>query len=86
MEFTSAGFGNKFREWCNEADLPQCSSHGLRKAMATRLAENRATTQEIMSVLGHRSVSEVERYTKEANKPKLADSGMAKLRSSNEEH
>jgi len=29
--FTSNGFGNKFREWCNEAGLPHCSAHGLRK-------------------------------------------------------
>jgi integrase len=31
--FSPAGFGNAFREWCNEAGLPKrCSSHGLRKA------------------------------------------------------
>jgi integrase/recombinase XerD len=84
--FTAAGFGNKFREWCNAADLPQCSSHGLRKATATRLAERGASSQEIMSITGHRSLSEVERYTRAADKPKLADSGMAKFGSSNEEH
>ena len=37
--FSSAGFGNVFREWCNEADMPKrCSSHGLRKAACRRLA------------------------------------------------
>src|SRR5262249_57632 len=36
--FTRAGFGNWFRDRCNEAGLPQCSAHGLRKAAATRLA------------------------------------------------
>ena len=30
--FTSAGFGNWFRDRCDEAGLPQCSFHGLRKA------------------------------------------------------
>src|SRR5262249_3203215 len=30
--FTAAGFGNKFREYCDEAGLAQCSAHGLRKA------------------------------------------------------
>jgi hypothetical protein len=30
--FSSAGFGNVFREWCDEADLPKHRpSHGLRK-------------------------------------------------------
>jgi integrase len=24
------GLGNKMREWCNAADLPECTSHGLR--------------------------------------------------------
>src|SRR5262249_36789155 len=31
--FSPAGFGNLFREWCEEAGLPRrCSAHGLRKA------------------------------------------------------
>ena len=29
--FTDAGFGNKFRDWCDQANLPHCSAHGLRK-------------------------------------------------------
>lgn len=37
--FTANGFGNRFRKWCNEAGLPHCSAHGLRKAAAARLAE-----------------------------------------------
>jgi integrase len=35
--FTANGFGNRFRKWCNEAGLPHCSAHGLRKAAAARL-------------------------------------------------
>ena len=37
--FAEAGFGNWMRERCNAAGLPECSSHGLRKAIARRLAE-----------------------------------------------
>jgi hypothetical protein len=38
--FSSASFGNVFRDWCDEAELPKrCSSHGLRKAACRRLAE-----------------------------------------------
>lgn len=37
--FTANGFGNWFRERCDEAGLPQCASHGLRKAAGRRLAE-----------------------------------------------
>jgi integrase len=39
--FSAPGFGNLFRLWCNEAGLPHCSAHGLRKAQARRLAEAR---------------------------------------------
>jgi integrase len=61
--FTSAGFGNKFRQWCDEAGLQNCSAHGLRKAAAARLAEMGATEHEIMAVTGHRTSKEVARYT-----------------------
>lgn len=37
--FSENGFGNKFKDWCRQADLPHCSAHGLRKATAARLAE-----------------------------------------------
>jgi integrase len=42
--FTAAGFGNWFRDRCNETGLPQCSAHGVRKASAARAAENGATS------------------------------------------
>lgn len=38
--FTAAGFGNWFRDRCNEAELTHCSAHGVRKAAAARAAEN----------------------------------------------
>jgi integrase/recombinase XerD len=78
--FSVAGFGAKFREWCNQAGLPHCSAHGLRKATAARLAERGATPHEIMAITGHRSLGEVERYTRAARKSQLADSAMAKLK------
>jgi hypothetical protein len=37
--FTANGFGNKFKDWCRQADLPHCSAHGVRKAASTALAE-----------------------------------------------
>ncbi len=79
--YRAAGFGNKFREWCDQAALPHCSAHGLRKAAATRLAENGATTHEIMAITGHQSLEEVERYTRAAQRSRLADGAVAKLQS-----
>ena len=34
--FTANGFGNKMREWCDKAELPECASHGLRKLCLKR--------------------------------------------------
>ena len=41
--FTPLGFGNRVRAWCDEAGLPHCSSHGVRKADATIAANNGAS-------------------------------------------
>ena len=78
--FTANGFGNAFKDWCRKADLPHCSAHGLRKAAATRLAERGATAHEIMAITGHRTLEEVERYTRAARRSQLADSAMSKLK------
>lgn len=50
--FTSNGFGNWFRKRCNEAGLPHCSAHGLRKTGATFAAENSATESQLMAIFG----------------------------------
>ena len=77
--FTVAGFGNWFRDRCNEAGLPQCSAHGLRKAAATVAAENGATAHELMSIFGWLSLEEAQRYTRTADRKKLAQRGMGHL-------
>jgi len=77
--FTANGFGNAFKDWCRQADLPHCSAHGLRKVMSVRLAESGCSPHEIMAITGHRSLEEVENYTKATRRSALADSAMAKL-------
>jgi integrase len=77
--FTSAGFGNWFRDRCNEAGLPQCSAHGLRKLAATRLAEAGCSEREIMAITRHKSLSEVSRYTKAAEQSRLAEQAMSRM-------
>jgi integrase len=75
--FTSAGLGNKMREWCDEAGLPHCSAHGLRKAAATRLANKGRTTEQIKAVTGHRSDASLAPYTRAADQVRLARQAMA---------
>jgi integrase len=74
--FTAAGFGNWWRDQCNAAGLPQCSAHGLRKLAATRLANAGCSTDQIKAVTGHKSLSEVARYTKAADQERLARQAM----------
>lgn len=77
--FTPAGFGNRMREWCDKAGLSDCSTHGLRKAAAARLAELGCTEFEIMAITGHQTSKEVTRYTKAASQRLRAASALAKL-------
>ncbi len=81
--FTSAGFGNWFRERCDEAGLPNCSAHGLRKAAARCLAEGGCTANEIAAITGHASLREIVRYTKAADQTRLAVAAMNKMRTPN---
>jgi integrase len=62
------------------AGLPaRCVAHGLRKAALRRLAEHGSTTKEIAAVSGHRSLSEIERYTARADQAGLAKAAIGKL-------
>jgi integrase len=77
--YTKESLGNWFRERCNEAGLPQCSAHGLRKAASRRLADLGLSNQTIKAITGHATDSEVARYTKGADQARLADAAMDAL-------
>lgn len=78
--FTPKGFGNWFGECAWAAGVAEgCTAHGLRKAAARRLAEAGCTVHEIAAVTGHKSLREVERYTKGAEQARLADGAMARI-------
>ena len=77
--FTDAGFGNKFRDWCNQAGLPHCTAHGLRKAGATIAANNGATSRQLMAIFGWETLKEAERYTRAADQLRLAEAAMHML-------
>ena len=79
------GLGTDFAKWATAAGLPaRCRLHGLKKGGMRRLAEARLTTHELMAISGHRTLSEVQRYTEAADRKLLADTGMAKLRGQSE--
>lgn len=74
--FTANGFGNWFRERCDDAKLPKCTAHGLRKIGATIAAENGATVHQLMAIYDWVTIKQAEPYTKAASQKKLASGAM----------
>ncbi|MET4187673.1 integrase [Bradyrhizobium sp. JR1.7] len=74
--FTPAGFGNWFRDRCDEAGLHHCTAHGLKKCGATIAAENGATTHQLMAMFDWDTVRMAEVYTRAANQKRLAGEAM----------
>jgi integrase len=69
---------NDFHSWTTAAGLKGCTMHGLRKTLGKILAEEGATTRELMEVLGHDSMQHAELYSREADQARMARSGMGK--------
>lgn len=84
--FTVDGFGGWMRDAITAAGLPlDVQPHGLRKAAGRRLAEAGCTPHQIMSILGHKTLAEAERYTREADQLRLAREAMRRLEGAKEE-
>jgi hypothetical protein len=70
-----------FAEWAIEAGLPaRCRMHGLKKGGMRRDAEDGFTAHELMAKSGHKTLSEVQRYTQAVDNQRLVDSGHVKRR------
>jgi len=77
--FSAAGFGGWFRKRCDEAGLPQCTAHGLRKAGAKIVAELGATDRQLMAIYDWTTAAQATTYTAAADRKKLAGDGMKLL-------
>jgi integrase len=77
--FSPAGFGNWFRDCCNEAGLPHCTAHGLRKAQCRRLAEAGCSEHQIAAITGHDSLALIRLYTRAAAQEQLAAAAYAQI-------
>lgn len=76
-KFSFKGFGNKFKDWCRQANLPHCTAHGLRKCFLRRMAEAGCSEDFIASISGHTDMREIRVYVREARKARMADDAMA---------
>lgn len=77
--FSAAGFGNKMREWCDLAGLPQCTAHGLRKALTRRAAQLRVGQQGLKALGQWSQDREVAVYAESADRVQLAEDALAEV-------
>jgi integrase len=78
--FTVDGYSGWMRDAMREAGLPpDCRPHGLRKTFGRLLADAGATAHEIMAALGHLTLAEAERYTREADRRRGGRRAIVKL-------
>ena len=75
---TKESFGNEFREWCIDAGVLG-RAHGLRKAGATRAAQNGATVAQLEALFGWRGGGMASLYTRKADRVMLATEAATKL-------
>lgn len=79
-QYTVESFGNLMADAIDAAGLPKrCVLHGLRKAAARRLAEAGCTEKQIAAITGHKTLSEVARYTRAASQEVLADAAILSI-------
>jgi integrase len=83
--FSVAGFGDWFKDKVTKAEIEGRTAHGLRKAAGRRLAEAGCTAHEIMSILGHVSLNEAQKYTRDVDQQRMADGAIRKLRGTKKE-
>ncbi|MCA0404905.1 MAG: tyrosine-type recombinase/integrase [Proteobacteria bacterium] len=75
---TGAAFGNWFGDRCDEAGIPHCTPHGLRKAAASIAAEGGASDLMLDAMFAWSesgSANQSRTYTRNASKLKLASEG-----------
>jgi integrase len=77
--YSPAGFGNWFREQCDEAGLHHCSAHGMRKAFLRRGAELGWSEDYLASFSGHTDMRELRTYVEAANRARMAGKAMESM-------
>jgi integrase len=78
--FTVDGFSGWMRNAITKAGLPlDCQPHGLRKTLGRLLADAGCSAHDIMAALGHTTLAEAERYTREADRRRGGKRAVVKL-------
>lgn len=78
--YTDRRLSEQLSKWAKQAGLPDgYTAHGLRKALAVKLAHSDASSRAIMLMLGHTSPQYVELYTREVDEVRMAAVSAVKL-------
>jgi integrase len=77
--FNKGALGTAFVESAKAAGIVGKSAHGIRKAAATRAAENGATERELEAIFGWSGGRMATLYTRSANRSRLAAGAIDKL-------
>lgn len=77
--YSNKSLPQKFSAWARRAGLENKTSHGLRKSVGSILADLQMPAPVIMSVLGHKSMTQSDVYIRNANRADLAEQGMNAL-------
>ena len=78
--FSVDGFSRFMRDAISAAGLPlDCQPHGLRKTLGRMLADAGVSAHDIMAALGHTTLAEAERYTREADRKRGGKRAVVKL-------
>jgi len=83
---TKESFGNLFRDACDKGGVAGKSAHGLRKAGATRAADNGATVTELEAIFGWSGGGMAALYTRAADRKRASLRAMSMMERTAEEH
>jgi site-specific recombinase XerC len=78
--FSPKGLTVRMRQWTKSAGMPPgYMRHGLRKTLGKQLAKHKATTRQLMDMLGHDHMEHAELYSREAEQEFMAAAAMENL-------
>lgn len=77
--YSQKSLSQAFSHWARAAGLDGLSSHGLRKSIATILADLGLSDRTIMAVLAHTDPRQAQTYVQDANNRRLAREGMTRF-------
>jgi integrase len=74
-----SAFSKAFKVELNRVGLSHLTFHGLRHTAGRMLAEAGCSELEIASITGHRSLTMVAHYTRQADRRRLSDAAVTRL-------